>query len=162
MTIDLSSEPMLGHWDVSPCVAQCEYQFGQRLVYVQHPKGISHPPYIAKAQETIVETWEDIPNAVHFAENISRSLIPGFWEAHDASLISGPRFDVYSIHYELDNPHPSYVVGVSHDFEFSYVTYTDDDLWKENPITMELPEPPDNFFLSVRRLGAKQFKNAAT
>lgn len=161
VVIDLISEPMLGHWDVSPFVSQCEYQIEQRLVFVQHPKGVSHLPYIAKTQKTIAETWEDIQNAVRFAEQLSRRLIPDFWKAHDESHKASARFDVYSIHYDIDDPCPTYTVGKSHDFDFENVTYAEDDLWRENPITTELPEPPDNFLVSIRRLGANHFESAS-
>ena len=49
------------------------------LVYVQYPKGQPRMPYIARAQATIVEVWNDIENAIHFAEQFSRGLIPAFW-----------------------------------------------------------------------------------
>lgn len=160
MVIDLISSPMLGYWDVSPAISQCEYQFGRRLVYVQHPKGESPAAYIAKAQETVVQAWNDIENVVRFAEQLSRQLIPEFWKAHDESEKPGARFDVYSIHYDLDDPCPTYMVGKNHDFNFEYVTYAEEDLWKENPIKVDLPEPQDNFFISIRRLGAHAFENA--
>lgn len=160
MVIDLISEQMLGHWDVSPSVSQCEYQFGQRLVYVQHPKGESHTPYIAKAQETIAVAWNDIENAVRFAEQLSRHLIPDFWRAHDASDKLGARFDVYSIHYDLNAPYLTYVIGKNHDFDFECIAYAEEDQWKENPISAELPEPPDNFWVLIKRIGANHFENA--
>lgn len=53
LAIDLVSKSILGHWDVSSAVSQCEYQFGQRLIYVQHPKYDSYVPYVEQAQETI-------------------------------------------------------------------------------------------------------------
>lgn len=160
MVIDIISESMLGHWDVSSSVSQCEYQFGQRLVYVQHPKGESHSPYITKAQETVTVAWNDIENAVRFAEQLSRHLIPDFWRVHDKSGKPGARFDVYSIHYELDAPYPTYVIGMNHDFEFECIAYAEEDLWKENPIATELPEPPDNFLVLIKRIGANHFENA--
>lgn len=160
MVIDLISEPMLGHWDVSPSISQCEYQLGQRLIYVQHPKDQSPSPYIAKAQKTIAVAWNDIENAVRFAEQLSRHLIPYFWRVHDQSNKPGKRFDIYSIHYGLNAPYPTYVVGKNQDFDFEYITYAEEDLWKENPIITELPEPPDNFWLIIKRIGANHFENA--
>lgn len=160
MLIDLISEPMLGHWDASPSISQCEYQFGQRLIYVQHPKGESPVSYIAKAQETVKAAWSDIENAVRFAEKLSRHMIPDFWKMHDESHKPGARFDVYSIHYDLDSPYPTYVVGKNHDFDFEYIAYAEEDLWKENPIATELPEPPDNFWVSIKRMGESRFENA--
>ena len=160
MVIDLMSEGMLGHWDVSPSISQSEYQFERRLVYVQHPKGESPALYIAKAQETVEAAWSDIENVVHFAEKLSRHLIPDFWIMHDESHKPGARFDVYSIHYDLDAPYPTYVVGKNHDFDFEYIDYAEDDLWKESPISTELPEPPDNFWLLIKRTGANCFEYA--
>jgi len=160
MNIDLFSESMLGHWDVSPSISQCEYQFGQRLVYVQHPKGKSQAAYIANAQETITAAWNDIGNAVRFAEKFSRRLIPAFWKSHDESEKPGARFDVYSIHYNLGNPHPVYTIGINHDFDFHYLAYAEADLWKESPTRIELPEPPDGFLISLKRLGQDHFEGA--
>lgn len=160
MVIDLFSKSMLGHWDVSPSISQCEYQFGRRLVYVQHPKGESQAAYIANAQETITAAWNDIENAVRFAEKFSRLLIPAFWESHDESAKPGARFDVYSIHYNLGHPHPVYRVGKNYDFDFHYLAYAEADLWKESPMRIELPEPPDGFLMSVKRLGQDHFEGA--
>jgi hypothetical protein len=160
MHINLLSESMLGHWDISTSVSQCEYQFGQRLVYVQHPKGKPHGLFVEKAQESIALAWSDIENAIYFAEQHSRKLLPVFWVAHDASGKPGARFDVYSIHYDMDDPRPVYMIGVSHDFDFEYASFAEDDFWNESPITLALPEPPENFWISLRHLGANHFEIA--
>lgn len=160
MVIDLGGEKMLGHWDVSGSVSQCEFQVGRRLIYVQHPK--SEPPqnYLASAQKIVAEVWDDIDNAVSFAEKLSRTLIPDFWSAHDESNKAGVRFDVYSIHFNLNDRHPVYTISKSHDFKFEYISYAEDDLWEENPIRKALPEPPENLWVSVRRLGGNCFESA--
>ncbi|WP_258041247.1 hypothetical protein [Pseudomonas syringae] len=36
MDINLLTESMLGHWHAPSGVWQCEFQFGSRLIYVQH------------------------------------------------------------------------------------------------------------------------------
>lgn len=87
-------------------------------------------------------------------------MIPEFWKAHDESNKPGARFDVFSIHYDVDDPYPTYMVGKDHDFDFEYISYAEEDLWKENPIKVGLPEPPDDFFISIRRLGANHFESA--
>lgn len=160
MVIDLGRERMLGHWDISDSVSQCEFQFGQRLIYVQHPKNEPPQSYVAAAQNIVADVWEDIDNAVSFAENLSRTLLPDFWRAHDESNKAGVRFDVYSIHFNLNDPHPVYTIAKNHDFEFEYVSYAEDDLWKENPIRKALPEPPENLWISVRRLAGNFFESA--
>lgn len=159
MLIDLISERMLGHWDVSHSVSQCEFQFGGRLVYVQHPKNESPQPYIFKAQQMVTAAWNDIENAVHFAEQRSRHLEPEFWKVHDESQKPGLRFNVYSIHFDITDPYPTYVVGKNHDFDFQFITYAEEDLWRECPITTELPEPYDNCWLIIRRLGHNHFES---
>lgn len=160
MVIDLISKPMLGYWDVSPSISQCEYQFGQRLIYVQHPK--NEPPnlYLSRAQETVEAAWSDIDNAVLFAEKLSRNLLPDFWKVHDKSNKAGARFTVYSIHYNLDTPQPIYVIGKSHDFDFECTSYAEEDLWQESPITTNLSEPPDNFWMSIKRIKENHFEEA--
>jgi hypothetical protein len=160
MYIDIVTKSMLGHWDISLAVSQCEYQFGRRLVYVQHPKAKSHALYTAKAQKVLVEVWNDIENAVRFAEQHSRSVIPAFWKVHDESQKPGLRFDVYSIHFDLTAPHPLYVISTNHDFEFSYIRYDEFDLWQEEPIVEQLPEPPQNLWLKIWRTGESKFENA--
>ncbi len=72
----------------------------------------------------------------------------------------GARLDVYSIHYNLDAPYPIYLVGRNNDFDFEYIAYAEEDLWKENPIATELPEPPDNLWISIKRIAANRFENA--
>jgi hypothetical protein len=156
---NLTDDALIGHWDVSPTVSQCEYQFGRTLVYVQYPKGQPRGPYIAKAQENLGQVWADIANAIRFAEELSRGLIPGFWEAHDKSQRAGERFSVYAIHYGVGDAFSGYTVGQNHDFEFDYVTFAEWDFWKEEPITISLPQPPDPFYLKIRRLGSNRFES---
>ena len=158
LAIDLVSKSILGHWDVSSAVSQCEYQFGQRLIYVQHPKDDSYVPYVEQAQETINAVWNDIEHAVRFAEEFSRRLLPEFWREHDKSGKPGMRFDVYSIHYDLNASHPIYVIGKSNDFGFEHMAYDEDDLCQASPKLTELPEPPENFWLSVSWIGGRKFE----
>ena len=158
ISVDLLKKGMLGHWDVNPSVSQCEYQFGRRLIYVQHPKSEFVQPYIEAAQLQVHDAWRDIDGAVRFAEEQSRPLIPDFWEAHDRSGKAAPRFDVYSIHFNYPDSRPIYYVSSNHDFDYSYTRYDEYDLWQESPITEQLPEPPDHFFIQVRRLGPGLFE----
>lgn len=158
--IDLESEPMLGHWDVSDAVSQCEFQFGRRLIYVQHPKNESPDKFVQAAQRQISEVWLDIDNAVAFAERLTRTMLPEFWEAHDRSTRSGRRLDVYSLHFDLVPKFPRYTISKSHDFDYTFVRYEEHDLWKADSIQEVLPEPPDDLWLSVRRLGSGEFENA--
>lgn len=159
--IDLSREGMLGYWDIGPHVSQCEYQVECRLVYIQYPKGGSAQPYIEGLRSQLHDAWCDIDNAVAFAEEQSRPLIPDFWEAHDRSGKVGSRFDVYSIRFNYPDSRPVYYVSSSHDFEYSWTRYEEYDLWQESPITEQLPEPPDRFFIEVRRLGPGLFEKVA-
>lgn len=97
--IDLRSKSPLGEWDVSADISQCEYQFGQRLIYVQHPKGDSPRRYVEAAQCWVRDAWLDIDAAVKFAEARSKPLFPEFWEFHKRSGHPGALLDVYSIHF---------------------------------------------------------------
>ncbi|MED5523770.1 MAG: hypothetical protein VX447_03330 [Pseudomonadota bacterium] len=160
MVIDLISKSMLGYWDVSPSISQCEYQVGKRLIYVQYPKNELPAPYLARAQETVEAVWSDIENAVLFAEQVSRHFLPEFWKIHDECTKPGARFDVYSIHYNLNIPTPIYVIGKSHDFNFEYTCYDEEDLWEESPIAKNLPKPPDNFWMSIKRIKENHFEDA--
>lgn len=156
--VDLNSAPMIGHWDVSPEISQCEFQIGSKLVYVEHLKSESELAYVAKAGETLTETWDDIANAVAFAEALSRPMLPEFWTAHDESGKLGPRLNVFDVRYRLDEPVPIYTVGQNPRFEYEYIKYAADDYYEEVPISAELPAVPDQFFLHVRRLGATALK----
>ena len=137
---------MLGHWDISCSVSQCEYQFGRRLVYVKHPKEESPMSCIAAAQAMLADVWAEIEGARPFADQASRRMLPDFWAIHDASGKSGFRFDVYSIHFGLPGQRPVYTVSTSQDFEFSYVRFDEADLWEQEPIVEQLPEPPPYFW----------------
>ncbi|XAH23716.1 hypothetical protein AAFF27_00575 [Xylophilus sp. GW821-FHT01B05] len=161
MNIDLTSEPMLGHWDVTNSVSQCEYQFGSRIIYVQYPKNERPITYIQAAQLQVQDAWRDIKNAVAFAEQLSRPLMPEFWKIHDSSGKPGPRLDAYSINFKFPDNRPTYTVSRSHDFDFSYERYEEADLWSQTAITELLPEPPDNLWLYVRRLGPNHFESTA-
>ena len=160
--LDLFRTPMLGHWDVNCSVSQCEYQFGRRLVYVQHPKEESPTSCIAAAQAMLADVWADIDGARAFAERASRPMLHDFWAIHDASGKSGFRFDVYSVRFGLPGQRPTYTISTSRDFEFSYVRFDEFDVWKEEPIVEQLPEPPSDFWMHVSHNGPSDFDIANT
>ena len=53
MQIDLLKESLLGHWETTAGVLQCELQFGSRLVYVQHPSNEPPQRRLATAQQGV-------------------------------------------------------------------------------------------------------------
>jgi hypothetical protein len=159
VNIDLTTKAMLGHWDVTPDLSQCEYQFGRRLIYVQHPKDKPWQPYIEAAQTQVESAWADIAAAVAVAEQLSRSVIPEFWEVHDRSGRPGARLDAYSLHFGYPDSRPIFYIARNHDFEYSYIRYDECDLRQDSPITEDLPTLPDRFFIEVRRLGPGVFES---
>ena len=68
MAINLLTESMLGHWRAPSGVWLCEFQFGSRLIYVEHRNGESPDRRLAAAQRLVNAAWEDLPQALMFAE----------------------------------------------------------------------------------------------
>lgn len=142
MNIDLLSESMLGHWRVRTGVAQCEFQFGTRLIYVQHPECESPRIRLAMVQSLVQAAWDDLPAVVRFAERHCETHMAELMQLCRAYAPSGAPLFVFSIHLELDNPNPSYTLGKNPDFDWDLICN----------------DEVEDFWLSVARLGFQQFE----
>lgn len=109
--IDFLKTSPIGDWDVSAELSQLEYQLGQRLIYVQYPKGKVPRQYVEAAQRLVRDAWSDIDSAVSFAEALSRPMFPDFWDAHDRSGQPGARLDAYAIHFNHPDARPIYCLS---------------------------------------------------
>ncbi|MCO7612777.1 hypothetical protein NJH83_21320 [Pseudomonas chlororaphis] len=158
MQIDLLNEAMLGHWETGTGVMQCELQFGGRLVYVQHPDNEPPQRRLAIAQQGVQAAWDDIPQALAFAEQLCEPGIRQVWQLYKQGSVSCPPLEVYSIHFEIDSPYPSYSISQTPQFDWNTRVIVEDELGDEHSIHLLQFEPQKNFWLSVRRLGAGQFQ----
>ncbi|QZI68355.1 hypothetical protein K5F93_18230 [Pseudomonas protegens] len=159
MQIDLLNESLLGHWETSAGVMQCELQFGCRLIYVQHPTNELPQRRLAAAQQQVQAAWDDISLALAFAEQLCEPGIRKLWQWYAQGTLSLPPLEVYSIHFELDSPYPSYSLSLNPDFNWEASVRLEDELGQEHLQPLAQYEPRENFWLSVRRLGAGQFQN---
>ncbi len=162
--IDFLNTSPIGDWDVSAELSQLEYQLGQRLIYVQYPKGKVPRQYVEAAQRLVRDAWSDIDSAVSFAEALSRPMFPDFWDAHDRSGQPGARLDAYAIHFNHPDARPIYCLSWNRFFfQYTYTRYDEFDLWQDTPIQECLPEPPSaQFVINVRRIGPGVFENVAS
>lgn len=159
MQIDLLKESLLGHWETTVGVLQCELQFGSRLVYVQHPSNEPPQRRLATAQQGVQAAWDDIPQALAFAE---RLCVPGMrkvWQLYAQGLLSCPPLEVYSIHFEINSPYPSYTISQNPDFDWETSLTVEDEQGQVHRLSLAEYEPGEDFWLSVRRLGAGQFQS---
>lgn len=161
LQIDLISESLLGHWEVRPGVMQCEQQFGSRLIYVQHPSG--EPPHrrLAAAQQQVQAVWDDVPGALDFAGHLCEPAIGALWRLYQHQRLLTAPLAVYSIHFDIDNPHPCYTISQNPDFDWRGTLTIENEL--AQPWTLDLAElePENDFWLSIRRLGQGQFERDA-
>ncbi|OAE10708.1 hypothetical protein AZH11_25185 [Pseudomonas simiae] len=135
---------MLGHWRVRPGVAQCEFQFGTRLIYVEHRESESPRVRLAAVQDLVQAAWDDLPAALWFSESHCETNMAEWMQLcqAQAQASSESALFVFSIHIELDNPHPSYTIGKNPNFDWHLVHGGEG----------------EDFWLPISRLGFEQFE----
>lgn len=157
MHIELTPLHMIGHWEASPVVSQCEFQFGTRLIYVQHPSGEPPETYLRAAQSLVQAAWDDIENAIAFARQSIRPRNPKLWQLLDADSVLGSPLEVFSILIALGS-NPSYTLSWNPDFNWQQVVYGDFDTWKGSPIPLQRHKADTDLWLSVTRVGPGHFE----
>lgn len=158
MDINLLTEPMLGHWRLPSGAWQCEFQYGSRLIYVEHRDGEAPHGQLMAAQRDIAAVWADLPLALSFAEaqcDPSMVELLALCQTHRPG--QSPLF-VYSIHFELDCPYPSYAISKNPDFNWAQRLNYDDEWGQALSVCLEDHEPKDDFWLYVRRSATQQFE----
>lgn len=158
MTINLLTESMLGHWRAPSGVWLCEFQFGSRLIYVEHRNGQSPDARLAAAQCLVDAAWDDLPQALMFAEKQCRAQMAELIRLYQAHITGESPLHVYSIHFELDNPYPNYAISKNPDFDWAQTLIFEDDLCQQRRICLESYEPDHDFFIYVRRVGFQEFE----
>lgn len=158
MDINLLTESMLGHWRAPSGVWQCEFQFGNRLIYVEHHNGEPPCARLDAAQRVVSDMWDDLPQALRFAEQHCKVLMPELMRLYETHMLWESPLFVYSIHFELDKPYPSYAISKNPDFNWDRILIDEDELSQEYSVCMEQYEPRDDFWIYVRRLGFQQFE----
>ncbi len=158
MDINLLTESMLGHWEAGPGVWQCEYQFGRLLIYVEHRKGELPDERLLDAQRVVQAVWDDLPEALAFAVQHCKPRMPELWRLYDRDTQLCSPLSVFSIHFCLDDPHPSYVVSMNPDFDWDRLVIGEDDRGEACAISLAQYEPADSFWLNIQRLGFRSFR----
>ncbi|ROM80283.1 hypothetical protein BK654_05175 [Pseudomonas brassicacearum] len=158
MDINLLTESMLGHWRASSGVWQCEFQFGSRLIYVEHHNGETPCARLGAVQRVVKAVWDDLPHALKFAEQHCKTQMPELMRLYEAHMLGDSPLFVYSIHFNLDKPYPSYAVSKNPDFDWERILTYEDELCQDHSVCMEQFEPRDDFWVYVRRVGFQQFE----
>ena len=157
MLIDLLNAPLLGHWNIDGSTSQCEFQFGERLIYVEHLKETSHVPALQAAQLIIQQVWDDSQHAIAFAEPWFRTKHPAFWNAWDKATTHQHPLRVYSISFPAGDSAPYYWIARDPGYSFECVMHDEHDLWQQEGLKSKLPYFPDSDAVVVSRLGEQQF-----
>ncbi|MDY0935148.1 hypothetical protein [Pseudomonas viridiflava] len=158
MDINLLTEPMLGHWQTPSGIWQCEFQFGSRLIYVQHHNDEPPSVRLVATQLAVKAAWDDLPQALKFAEQHCKAQMPELMRLYETHMPQESPLFVYSIHLDLDKPYPGYAISKNPDFDWDRIL-TDEDEWcQAHSVCMGQYEPRDDFWIDVRRVGFQQFE----
>ncbi|MDH1011365.1 hypothetical protein N5J43_24570 [Pseudomonas nicosulfuronedens] len=158
MRIELNASHILGFWGSCGEVSQCEFQFGQRLIYVAHPAGEASEPYLREVQSLVQAAWDDIEAVIAFTRETVRPGEPELWRLLESAACRGSPLEVFSIHIAAGNGTASYTLSWSPDFDWRQVVYDEFDTWKESPISLQRFEPKKDLWLSIKRCGAGRFE----
>lgn len=112
-----------------------EFLVERVLVWVMIPNQDLRRELIQRADQRFEEIWSALPKVQMEAQRESRTIIPKFWERHDAAGTSDEQFIVYGIWIEPDGS-AQYRVAANYDFENA---------------GRNLPELPENHSIMVSR-----------
>ncbi|WPO49042.1 hypothetical protein [Pseudomonas sp. S1Bt23] len=158
MDINLLNESMIGHWRIPSGVWQCEFQFGSRLIYVQHDDDELPHARLIEAQHVVNAAWTDLPQALKFAEQHCKTQMPELMRLYETHMPWESPLYVYSIHFDLDSPYPGYTISKNLDFDWGRTLVDEDDLCMSHNVCMKLHEPGDDFWIYIKRVGFQQFE----
>ncbi|WP_193452348.1 hypothetical protein [Pseudomonas nitroreducens] len=158
MHIELLTAQMIGHWESSPGVHQCEFQFGSRLIYVEHPSSEPPEPSLQVALPLARAAWNDIDAVVAFAQLTLRPGDPELWRLLESATRMGSPLDVFSIHISEGGGLVSYTLSWNPDFDWRQMLYDEFDTWKESPISLQRFEPEKDLWLGIRRHSDGRFE----
>ncbi|MBD9516613.1 hypothetical protein [Pseudomonas sp. PDM22] len=158
MHIELLPLQMIGHWEPSPGVSQCEFQFGQRLIYIEHPSSRALEPFLRAAQPLAQAAWNDIEAVIAFAQRTLRPGEPELWQLLEAATFMGSPLEVFSIHIDAVSGTVAYTLSWNPDFDWQQQVYDELDTWKDSPISLQRFEPESDLWLSIRRICAGDFE----
>jgi formylglycine-generating enzyme required for sulfatase activity len=158
MHIELLPLQMIGHWESNPGLSQCEFQFGQRLIYVGHPSSSELEPYLRAAQPLAQAAWNDIEAVIAFAGRTLRPGEPELWQLLEAATFMGSPLEVFSIHIDAESGTMAYTLSWNPDFDWRQEVYDEFDTWKDSPISLQRFEPASDLWLSIRRICAGNFE----
>ncbi|KPG96561.1 hypothetical protein [Pseudomonas sp. RIT-PI-r] len=158
MGINLLTESMLGHWRAPSGNWQCEFQFGTRLIYVEHHNDEPPRARLVAAQRMVNAAWDDLPQVLKFAEQHCKAKMPELMRLYETRMPWESPLFVYSLHFDIDKPYPSYAISKNPDFDWDCILIDEDEWCQEHSVRMEQYDPGDDYWVYVRRVGYQQFE----
>lgn len=119
-----------------------EFQIGTTLIFVEYPKNKPIDEFIQKAQCQLKEVWQDMDNAVLFAEKLLKNQYPDSFKEYDDSQCVDRVLAVYSIRFNTDAV--IYDIGENYDWDTEW----------------QMPDFPDDWFVQITRLSLNNFEVA--
>lgn len=154
----LSTHQMYGHWiHCNPKV--CEFQHGTVMIYVSYGDERPMETRLAKAQESVEATFDEIPYAIEFACKVSQRTNPEFWHIANRIKLRQSPLVVFAIRYPIDSDLPVYEISWNPVFEPEAGLLLSEDYAEEEVQVQELPENEEVVF--VKRLGQRRYEHAA-
>lgn len=119
-----------------------EFQIGKILIFVEYPKDKPIDEFVQKAQSQLKEVWQDMDNAVLFAENILKNQYPNAFKEFDENQCTDRLLAVYSIRFDINVV--VYDIGENYDWDTEY----------------QMPDFPDDWFVQIKRVSPNHFEVA--
>lgn len=99
-----------------------------------------------------------MPHALKFAEQHCKAHMSELMRLHETHKPWESPLLVYSIHFDLDEPDPSYAIFKNPDIDWERTPINDGELSKEHSVCMQQYESGDDFWIHVKRVGCQQFE----
>lgn len=160
--MSLSPEKAIGNYPIAtPGMSQYEYQIGSTLIFVQYPTANSVTPYLDRAQNMIQAVWDDIPNAILYAEQVFKSGRPDGWEIYykkkypETEYRTGHWLIVIGITFSADQNNPVYYISTDPSAHQNLVVFDTEDYEKDYPKEFSLNDSP---CMNIQRLSKNSFE----
>lgn len=158
MHIELIPQHLLGFWNSCGESSQCEFQFGNRLIYITHPAGEVSKPHLLVAQPLAQAAWDDIESVIAFTREKVRPGEPELWQLLESATCSGSPLEVFSIHIDAVSGMVAYTLSWNPDFDWRQEVYDEFDTWQDSPISLQQFAPEGDLWVNIRRLCSGGFE----